>query len=200
MKVVELPGLPEHGDVSDWLDVGHVYEELRTVVERAEAWRPVPAADGGELLREIENFIRRFVVMTNAQAALVSLWVIHTHAFDAADVTPYLAITSAEKESGKTQLLETLELLVADPWFTARVTAAVLVRKIDAEGPTLLLDESDAAFGADKEYAAALRSVLNSGYRRGGKASCCVGQGASISYKDFSTFCPKAIAGINKLP
>jgi hypothetical protein len=27
-----------------------------------------------------------------------------------------------------------------------------------------------------------------------------VGQGMNISYRDFSTFCPKAIAGIGKLP
>lgn len=42
--------------------------------------------------------------------------------------------------------------------------------------------------------------MLNTGHRRGGKASCCVGQGSNISFQDFSTFCPKAIAGIGKLP
>jgi Protein of unknown function (DUF3631) len=109
-------------------------------------------------------------------------------------------VTSAEKESGKTQLLEVLALLVANPWFTGRATAAVLPRKIDAERPTLLLDESDTAFRGDREYAEALRGVLNSGYRRSGKTTVCVGQGAEIGFKDFSTFCPKAIAGIGKLP
>lgn len=66
--------------------------------------------------------------------------------------------------------------------------------------PALLLDESDTAFTADKEYAQTLRGILNSGYRRSGKASLCVGQGAAIEVRDFSTFCPKAIAGIGKLP
>lgn len=28
----------------------------------------------------------------------------------------------------------------------------------------------------------------------------CIGQGANISFKDFETFCPKAIAGIGQLP
>ena len=111
-----------------------------------------------------------------------------------------LAISSAEKRSGKTRLLEVLELLVARPWFTGRVTAAVLARKVDAERPTLLLDESDAAFKGEKEYAEALRGLLNTGHRRGGKSTVCVGQGAELSYKDFSTYCPKAIAGIGKLP
>jgi len=71
---------------------------------------------------------------------------------------------------------------------------------VDAECQTLLLDESDDAFNGEKEYAEALRGILNSGYRRGGRASMCVGQGAQISYRDFSTFCPKAIAGIGHLP
>ena len=90
--------------------------------------------------------------------------------------------------------------MVAKPWFTGRTSAAALVRKVDKERPTLLLDESDAAFNGDKEYAEHLRGVLNSGYRRSGKSTFCVGQGAKIDVKDFTTFGPKAIAGIGKIP
>lgn len=151
-------------------------------------------------LDRIFRYIRRFVSLSESQARVVTLWVVHTHVFSTADSTPYLAITSAEKQSGKTRLLEACEPLVANPWKTGRVTAAVLTRKIDAVVPTLLLDESDAAFNGEKEYAEALRGILNTGHRRGGQASCCVGQGANISFKDFSTYCPKAIAGIGKLP
>lgn len=153
-----------------------------------------------EILDETVLFERRFVAMSPAQADIVSLWIVHTHAFNAADVTGYLSVTSAEKRSGKTRLLEVLDLLVAAPWFTGRVTPAVLVRKIDSEQPTLLLDESDTALRDDSEYADHLRGVLNFGYRRGGVQSVCVGQGAEITYRDFSAFCPKAIAGIGQLP
>lgn len=153
-----------------------------------------------ELLDELVEVVRRFVVMTEHEAVAVALWVVHTHAFDAATATPYLAISSAEKESGKTRLLEVLELLVARPWLTGRVTAAVLPRKIEQVRPTLLLDESDAAFKGDREYAEALRGVLNSGHRVGGRTTVCVGQGADIGFKDFSVFCAKAIAGIGALP
>jgi hypothetical protein len=158
------------------------------------------SVDADAMLKDIFNFIRRFVSLSPSQARVVALWVSHTHVIDAADATPYLAITSAEKQSGKSRLLEVCDLLVANPWLTGRVTAAVLIRKIDAVQPTLLLDESDAAFAGEKEYAEALRGVLNTGHRRGGKASCCVGQGANITCKDFLTFCPKAIAGIGRLP
>jgi hypothetical protein len=153
-----------------------------------------------DTLHRLEAFIRRYVVLTDDQALVVVLWTAHTHAIDAADCTPYVQITSATKRAGKTRLLEVLEPLVARPWLTGRTSAAVLVRKTDAERPTLLLDESDAAFGGEKDYAEALRGILNTGYRRSGKASLCVGQGANLTYKDFHTFGAKAIAGIGELP
>lgn len=156
--------------------------------------------DGARLLEELAGLIRRYVALGEEQAFVIALWIVHTHALDAADTTPYLNIKSAEKRSGKTRLLEVLALLVAGSWLTGRITAAVLVRKVAAETPTLLLDESDAAFKGDREYAETLRGVLNAGFRRGGVASLCVGQGANITYEDFPVFGPKAIAGIGKLP
>jgi Protein of unknown function (DUF3631) len=152
------------------------------------------------LLNAVAFCIRQYVIVNDAQARAVALWVLHTWSFDAADATPYLSITSPEKESGKSRLLEILELLVARPWLTGRVTAAVLCRKVDKERPTLLLDESDAAFRSGDDYAEALRGILNTGHRRGGASSLCIGQGSNIDFKDFSTFAPKAIAGLGRLP
>lgn len=154
--------------------------------------------DGAKILDDVADFIEQYVRLTLAQLYIVAVWSVHTHAMTAARETPYLAIHSAEKQSGKTRLLEVLDLLVNKPWLTGRVTAACLVRKIHQERPTLLLDESDAAFQGEKEYAEALRGILNTGHREDGKASCCVGQGANITVKDFRTFCPKAIAGIGR--
>src|SRR4051794_27858155 len=110
-------------------------------------------------------FVGRFVVLSEVQLVAVTLWIAHTHCFDAAQATPYLAISSAEKQSGKTLLLELLAMLVAKPWYTGRTSPAALVRYTDASTPTLLLDESDATFGGDRDYAEALRGVLNTGYR-----------------------------------
>jgi hypothetical protein len=162
--------------------------------------KPAEAPSGAELLVNLIAFIRRYVALSEAQVLLSALWIVHTHALDAAETTPYLNIWSAEKRSGKTRLLETLDLLVARAWFTGRVTSAVLVRKVAAETPTLLLDESDAAFNGDREYAEMLRGVLNAGFRLGGMVSLCIGQGANLTYDDFPAFSPKAIAGIGTLP
>jgi Protein of unknown function (DUF3631) len=152
------------------------------------------------ILHHVRAFIHRYVVLTSEQSTAVTLWTSHTHVIAAADCTPYLQITSATAEAGKTRLLEVEDLLVAEPWLTGRTSAAALVRKVDADSPTLLLDESDAAFNGEKEYAEALRGILNTGYRRSGKSTLCIGQGANLTFRDFSTFCAKAIAGIGKLP
>jgi hypothetical protein len=119
---------------------------------------------------------------------------------DAFDIVPYLHITSAEKQSGKTRVLEVLNAVVNRPWFTGRVTAAVLARKVDQDKPTLLLDEIDAAIGSGDEYMEAVRCILNSGFLRNGKVSICVGKGADISFRDLSCFGPKAFAGIGNIP
>jgi hypothetical protein len=199
VQSLKLLELPDAKDLSEWIEQGGTREALLNLIQSAPEWK-LQSVEGGTILDQIYAFIRRFVSLSESQARVAALWVVHTHVFSAADATAYLAITSAEKESGKTRLLEVFDTLVANPWLTGRVTAAVLTRKIDAQQPTLLLDESDAAFGSDKEYAEALRGVLNTGHRKGGKASCCVGQGTNTTFRDFSTFCPKAIAGIGRLP
>jgi len=200
VRIVNLPALPPGGDVSDWLAQGRTAEELAVLVEATPSWEVPPAADLAVLLDDVRAIIRHYVIVDSAQADALALWVAHTHALAAAEATPYLAVNSAEKRSGKTRLLETLSLLVARPWLTGRVTAAVLIRKLAAPPPTLLLDESDAAFKAEKEYAATLQAILNSGYRRGGCASLCVKAGGDFDLKDFPVFGPKAIAGIGSLP
>jgi 5S rRNA maturation endonuclease (ribonuclease M5) len=40
VKVVELPGLPEKGDVSDWLANGHSTDELIAEIKKAPQWHP----------------------------------------------------------------------------------------------------------------------------------------------------------------
>lgn len=158
----------------------------------------VNARELRQLLDEASAFIRRFLVLRTAQADVCALWCMHTHALGAAEFTPYLHIFAASLRAGKTLLLKLLALLVAKPWYTGRVTGAVLVRKTDKEHPTLLLDESDTAFHMGGEYSERLRGILNTGFERDGTISLCVGK--DWDPKDFSSFSPKAIAGIGRLP
>jgi hypothetical protein len=47
VRVVELPGLPDKGDVSDWLAAGHTKDELLAIVGQTPAWErpPMPATE-----------------------------------------------------------------------------------------------------------------------------------------------------------
>lgn len=43
VKVIDLPGLPEKGDVTDWFDAGHDLDEFDAVVNQAPVWVQDPA-------------------------------------------------------------------------------------------------------------------------------------------------------------
>jgi hypothetical protein len=161
----------------------------------------VPSSSAGSdnlglLLTAIGLFIRRYVVLPGDAADFLTLWVAHTHAFEAAVTTPYVRVVSAERASGKTRLLEVLSLLVRRGWLNANPSAATVYRKGDADAPTLLLDEVDQVPFRDRVD---LLSVLNSGYRIGVKVPRCNDKGELF---EFDVFYPKAFAGLDdgKLP
>lgn len=201
----ELHDTPENRAYAKMVERNMRDKGLTSVVnydpeKQGEQKKDTPGEELTGLLSSIEDFIRRYVATGDAERAALTLWVAHTHAFEAAECTPYLQVTSPEKQSGKTRLLETLDLVAWKAWFTSRVSAAALVRKVARDVPALLLDETDSAFKADKEYSEALRGILNAGYRLGGMACLCVKQAGDFELAEFSTFCPKALAGIGELP
>jgi hypothetical protein len=156
-----------------------------------------------QLLDAVVVFIQRFVVISDHSARALALWVAHNWAFAAATVTPYQEAHSAEEESGKTRLMEVLGLLVPNPVLAVDITDSVLFRMIEAERPkpTLFLDEMDAIFNPNTAKSGSkdsFRSLINAGYREGGKAYRS--EGPNHDYRGFDVFCPKMFAGIGTLP
>src|SRR6266536_2879762 len=118
-------------------------------------------------LANLDALIARYLVLSPEQRTVVALWIIHTHAVQHFEQTPYLSVTSPEKQCGKSRLLEVLELLVARPWMVVAPSEAVLYRHIDATTPTLLLDEVDTIFNPRmQDRYEPHRTLLNSGHRR----------------------------------
>lgn len=157
------------------------------------------AADDTEaLLESCRAWLHRYVVLSPQQGIVIAAWVLHTWAIEAAECTPYLHVTAPEKGCGKSRLLETVEPIVYRPCKTGGMSAAALVRTMDKDKPTLLLDEFDAAMGADKEYSEALRAILNEGFRIGGNFRKVDGKNHDL--RTFEVFGAKAIAGIGKIP
>jgi hypothetical protein len=150
--------------------------------------------DGGELISQLTDAIRRYVVLNESDTLAVSLWVLHAYCFELFMCTPRLAITSPEKRCGKTTLLDVLACLLPRPLSTANISSAATFRTVEAVRPTLLIDEADTFLGENEE----LRGILNSGHRSGGQVIRTVGD--DFEPRAFSTHCPVAVAQIGKLP
>ena len=163
-----------------------------------------PALVGAELLDAIEAFIGRFVVLPSEHYLVATtLWAAHCHALDCFESTPRLSALSPEWGSGKTRLLEILELLVPRPVCTINASSAALFRKVsDPEGaPTLLIDEADTIFGprASKDHED-LRGFVNAGHRRGATSLRCVVRGKAVEVEEFPAYAAVALAGLDDLP
>lgn len=151
------------------------------------------------LVSDVTEFIQSYVVMSEAQTLTVALWAIHTHCFHVFQQTPYLAVTSPEKQCGKSRLLEVVNLLVHEPWMAVMPSEAVLYRKIHLSAPTLLLDEVDTIFNVSTgDRYEGHRAVLNAGHRAGTRVPRCVGQNGTM--EEFRVYSPKMLAGIGTLP
>jgi hypothetical protein len=181
-------------ELSEWA------EKLPPEGERAKPSGPVP--DTAELLEEVSNSISRFVILPSEEALIaVSLWVLHTWAIGAAHATPYLLVVSPVMRSGKTRLVETLACLVSNPWAISNPTEAILFRKLDTGEVTMLVDEVDGLFKSSQERTEPIRTVLNSGTRRGSVVSRCAPN--SFEVLDHEVFAAKALFGIdegNRIP
>ena len=94
---------------------------------------PEPWAEpvGSEIGQELLDVIHRHLVVPDKADIAISLWVLHAHAFDAAEVSPNLALTSPEKQCGKSTVLDMLHRLVPSPLPTANITPAAIFRAID---------------------------------------------------------------------
>ena len=178
----------------------HVVDDLIADLD-GEAERLAPDLDAA--LARIEGYFRRYVAFpTDHEAVAIALWVAHAHLVDAFDVSPILAVTSAEMRSGKTRTLDCLELVVPEPFRVVlpseAVTYTVLSRR---PRPTLLLDEADAIFGPrTAERYEGLRAILNSGNRIGSPVLRVKLEGRRREVEAFDVFGPKAVAGIGNLP
>ena len=109
-------------------------------------------------------------------------------------ISPRLAITSPEKQCGKTTLLDVLSSIVCRPLAAANASAAAIFRVVELKRPTLLIDEADTFLQENDE----LRGVLNSGHRQGGFVLRTVGE--DFEPRSFSTYSACAIALIGRLP
>ena len=158
-------------------------------------------ATGDTLLDDVHDFIRRFCVFPNEHClTAVTLWAAHTHMVEHFHTTPRLALLSPDPQSGKTRVLEVLDLLVPNSMLSISASPAAIFRSLDQQQITLLFDEVDAIWskrGKDDNHED-LRSLLNAGYKSGATIPRCVGNNYEVRH--FKVFCAVALAGLGELP
>lgn len=147
--------------------------------------------DGTEVFEKTLAYIREYCSMTDDEATALALYTMGTYAIDAFDRFGYVGITAPSWNCGKSQVMDTLNALVANPYMVESCPPITLAEKV-ASGITLLYDEAT----TDKGLLNMLRKILNGGYKRGGK----IGTRFRGVPADINTFGPKIFAYNAELP
>lgn len=218
VRVVVFPPDPSGRKVGmdDWLagDESRGFAELDGLAvaelppleqqrEPAESFDDIDDEPGWVVLEDVAAFIDRHVhFSTEHHTAAVAAWIGHTHALDNFDFTPRLHLRSAVKRSGKSRMLEVIEQVARRAVQAVNITPAVLFRMMEAEQPTVLIDEVDQLLGGDEHTdgePSPLIGLINGGFRRGNQVWRMVGQGADLKYQSFNVFGAVALAGIGRV-
>jgi hypothetical protein len=172
-----------------------------TAKDQEDTFDDLPEENGILLLADIRAALHDYLLLPSVEAVTaVVLWIVHTHLFDAWDVSPNLYLRSPLKRSGKTRTLEVCELLVRNPCRTANISAAAVYRLVENEQPTILMDEVDRFLsGRMDERKDAMIGLLNSSFRRGEMAIRVGGERNELKPQKFRLYTPLALAGLGRL-
>lgn len=154
------------------------------------------AVDGALVLNNIVALLKTYMVLPSRAVEAIALWCLHAFLMTTWSTSPILAVLSPVKRCGKSTLMELIQVLVPRGLLVSNLSTSSLFRVVEAYAPTLLSDEADSWLSDDTSE---LRGIFNSGWRRGtAKVLRCDGDEHEPTI--FSTWAPKAIAAIGKLP
>jgi hypothetical protein len=152
------------------------------------------ASNVPNVLAVLLRLLEEHIAVTADERIAIALWLLHTWIFDRFQITPRLALMSPVRGCGKTTLLSLIELLIYEGERIDSVSAAAIYHQLDRRPRTVwLVDEAD---NLDLFHNNVLRSVFNSGHRRGGGVSRFVAGWP----RRYPTFAPMAVAAIGMLP
>jgi Protein of unknown function (DUF3631) len=138
--------------------------------------------------------LKRYVVLSDAAADAIALWILHTWLVDKFTITPRLAITSPTKGCGKTTVLRFLNQIVYRPKRAGSISPPALFRAVEQFHPTVILDETEKYI----EHGSDLHALLNEGHCKGGTVLRVLGD--KLELREFSVFAAVAFAANGRLP
>lgn len=158
-----------------------------------------------QVLADVEQLLRRYLVASDDQYVAIALWVAFTYCTPAFDFAPRLTFESPEKRCGKSRAQELLRKLAFRPVPTVNLSAAALYHLLPENPtdrpPTLLIDEADTIFkrsASGDEQNEALRGLLNAGFSRDNPVLRY--DVSTRTTVPFQTFAPVSLAAIHALP
>jgi putative DNA primase/helicase len=163
------------------------------VIEDIKPWStPVVGAD---VLDEIDALYDSYLYTSVEARTAFALWDAFSHASDHFGVSPIMDISSPTKRCGKSTAVVIHRHLCRSPLLSGNITPAALFRAVEAWSPTLLIDEADTFAKMNDE----LRGILNAGHTRD-TAFVVRAEGEANEPRLFSTWAPKLVAAIGRLP
>ena len=196
-----LKALGEEHHVDDGDEVPEP-KPLRLVNAPDERTATVQPPALGTTLDELHAWLTKYIYFAKPeQPDAATLWIAYTHWFaqdQPFSFVPYLLATSAERQSGKSTLLEMAAMVVHAPLDGQDMSAALVGRTCG--GRTVLLDEIDGVYSAretsDDSGATDLRTILNAGFKYDGKYMRL--DRKSMEPQEWSVFGPKMLVGIGR--
>jgi hypothetical protein len=197
-ELVEDPTDPSHTQLAVWKDGtiryaskveshGRVFVPLRRQGQLLrEVLLPSSAEAYGsilDLVGEVGAIMLYTLSLSHLDRAVLSTFVLYTWVADALPIAVYLSVFGPP-QSGKTTLLQVLQLLCRRPLLTSDISSAAFYGACDRLKPTLLLDEWEAG--------STLRRLLRAGHTR---ASALVVR----RNQSYNVFGPKVISSLEPL-
>ncbi len=189
------PADPTAGDVRDF--------NRWSVASRQQWLEGAVTPSTSDVLRLVAERIDRYIVLPPPYAKehglTLAAWVMMTYVYPALPAVPYLYL-SGPANSGKTRTMDVLSRLVFRPLMTGNATAATIFRSKHAYGGVMLLDEVERMGDSRSPDVLEIRSILLTGYRRGGRASRMEPSGDTYRTASFDCYGPVVLGAIRGLP
>ncbi len=150
------------------------------------------------VLDEVKAWFKRFIYADDEDLDILALFNVHTHLARECFTSLRLQLDSAMPNSGKTTVCEHLHHLAYNPYhFAVLSSTPLLVRILQKDIATLLIDEADRSLDADKTGVKDMMAVINSGYKMGATRPVLVpGKGGGQwEVEDMSTYAPVVLSG-----
>jgi hypothetical protein len=154
-----------------------------------------PYSDEKTLLDDIQNFVRKYVAISEFYERLVCYYILFSWIYDCFNVLPYLRVLG-DYGTGKSRFLQVIGSLCYRPIFcSGAATTSPIFRLIEKFKGTLIVDEGDFR---DSDEHARLIKIFNQGYMKGFPVIINEPIGNRYEPRSYDVYSPKILATRNE--